>query len=104
WWIPLLLALGYWRHFIRKTPLPWTDKGYDPSYWGMVFPLGMYTVCTYRLSQAMDLSFLRFIPKYFIYVAFAGWIATIAGLAHLLLKNLILKPNLVYGASNKIIK
>ncbi len=101
WWIPLLLTLGYWRHFIRKTPLPWTEKGYDPSYWGMVFPLGMYTVCTYQLALALDLSFLRIIPHYFIYVAFAGWIATLAGLVHLLLNNLILKPILVYGATNK---
>lgn len=88
WWIPLLLILGFWRHFIKNIPLPWTDKGYDPSYWGMVFPLGMYTVCTYRLSQALDLSFLMVIPTYFIYLAFAGWLATFTGLLVLFYKNL----------------
>ncbi|MFT5826474.1 MAG: tellurite resistance protein TehA-like permease, partial [Yoonia sp.] len=39
WWIPILLVLGFWRHVIRRFPLR-----YDPSYWAMVFPLGMYTV------------------------------------------------------------
>jgi tellurite resistance protein TehA-like permease len=41
WWIPLLLALGFWRHVYKRFPLK-----YDPQYWGMVFPFGMYTVCT----------------------------------------------------------
>src|SRR5690606_23214038 len=37
WWIPLLVLLGAWRHLVRRLPLR-----YDPQYWGMVFPLGMY--------------------------------------------------------------
>ncbi|MBT6051802.1 MAG: C4-dicarboxylate ABC transporter, partial [Candidatus Scalindua sp.] len=46
---------------------------YSPLYWGMVFPLGMYTACTIKLSQALNLPFIMNIPRYFIYLAFVGW-------------------------------
>lgn len=82
WWIPLFLILGFWRHFAKKIPLPFSSSGYHPSYWSMVFPLGMYTACTFKLSQALGLSFLKSIPEYFIYIAFASWIMVFAGLLH----------------------
>ena len=75
WWIPLLLALGFWRHVYKKFPLR-----YDPQYWGMVFPFGMYTVCTFQLSKAIAFPLLLVIPRYFIYLALAGWLATSVGL------------------------
>ena len=75
WWIPLLLVLGFWRHVYKKFPLK-----YDPQYWGMVFPFGMYTVCTFQLAKALNFPPLLQIPRYFIYLAFAGWIATSLGL------------------------
>ncbi len=74
-WIPMLLILGVWRHIIRRFPLK-----YDPAYWGAVFPLGMYTVCTYRLIDAIDLPFLLFIPQYGVYIAATAWLATGFGL------------------------
>jgi tellurite resistance protein TehA-like permease len=82
WWIPLLLALGFWRHVYKKFPLR-----YDPQYWGMVFPFGMYTVCTFQLANAIGFPRLMIIPRYFIYLALAGWIAALLGLIGTLLRN-----------------
>ncbi|MBW7890392.1 MAG: tellurite resistance/C4-dicarboxylate transporter family protein [Chitinophagaceae bacterium] len=75
WWIPMLILLAAWRHIYKKFPLK-----YDPLYWGAVFPLGMYTVATLRMAQAMDLPFLLPIPEYFIYLAIVAWIVTFFGL------------------------
>ena len=71
WWIPLLLILGVWRYVIQRFPFE-----YDPLYWGMVFPIGMYTVCTDELASVMKLPFLRPIPNSFIYLSLLAWIAT----------------------------
>ncbi len=75
WWIPMLVILGVWRHLIRRFPLR-----YDPLYWGAVFPLGMYTVSTYRLGQVVDVPVLMAIPRLFIWVALLAWTAALVGL------------------------
>jgi tellurite resistance protein TehA-like permease len=75
WWIPMLVILGVWRHLIRRFPLR-----YDPLYWGAVFPLGMYTVSTYRLGQIVEVPVLMAIPRLFIWVALLAWAAALMGL------------------------
>lgn len=74
WWIPMLVILAIWRHVYKRFPLK-----YDPLFWGAVFPLGMYTACTFRMADAMNLHFLDQVPKYFIYIALAAWSATFIG-------------------------
>jgi tellurite resistance protein TehA-like permease len=75
WWIPMLFVLGLWRHFYRKFPFR-----YDALYWGAVFPLGMYTAATVRLSQALQAPFLLEIPRYFVFVALSAWSLAFVGL------------------------
>jgi tellurite resistance protein TehA-like permease len=77
WWIPMLVILGFWRHVIKRFRFV-----YGPLYWGAVFPLGMYTACTWQLAKALHLDFLLPIPQYFIYAALAAWLLTFWGLLH----------------------
>ena len=75
WWIPMLVILGLWRHVYKRFKL-----AYDPLYWGVVFPLGMYSACTFQLAKAMRLEFLFWIPQMFVYFALFTWAATFIGL------------------------
>jgi tellurite resistance protein TehA-like permease len=84
WWIPMLLILVAWRHLYMKFPLK-----YDPLYWGTVFPLGMYAVCTFEMVRAMSLDFLLPIAHVFVYAALLAWAATFFGLVHSLVSGLI---------------
>ncbi len=83
WWIPLLVILGIWRHVYKRVSL-----AYDPVFWGLVFPLGMYTVCTFQLAKALELDFLYIIPQYFIYLAMVAWLVAFIGLVVQLAKKL----------------
>lgn len=89
WWIPLLLTLGAWRHLRKRVPLV-----YDPQYWGLVFPLGMYTVCTFQLSR-VGLPFLFPISRWFVYIAYAAWALTFVGLLRRLAANVGLRQERV---------
>jgi tellurite resistance protein TehA-like permease len=81
WWIPMLLTLGFWRHVYCRFPLR-----YDPLYWGAVFPLGMYTVCTHRLAETMPTEFLGHIPRVLVFIAIGAWTLTFFGLCRAMVR------------------
>ncbi len=84
WWIPVLLILDIWRHLYKHYPL-----AYDPMYWSLVFPLGMYTTSTLIFAQAAGLPLMYTISHYFIYAALAAWLVTFIGMIHAIIKKTI---------------
>lgn len=80
WWIPILFLLPVWRHIIQKVPIK-----YDPQYWSLVFPAGMYAVATFNLSKALNLSFLLPISNVFICFSIIAWGIVFIGMVKQLL-------------------
>jgi len=82
WWIPLLLILTAWRYLWKGYPVT-----YEPRSWAMIFPLGMYPACTLQLIKAMDLTFLSWIPRFFIYISLLAWFTTFAAMIRELMRK-----------------
>ncbi|MFE2544456.1 tellurite resistance/C4-dicarboxylate transporter family protein [Actinacidiphila glaucinigra] len=76
WLIPLLLALGVWRHALRRIPLR-----YDLGWWNLVFPIGMYAVTTHELGRATGTSWMTSMGRWEIWVAAAFWAVVFAAMA-----------------------
>lgn len=82
WWIPLLVMLGIWKHGIHRRPI-----GYAPALWSIVFPLGMYSVATFRLSSIAAMPFLSAVSLLMTWVALVAWCATAVSFVAALLQN-----------------
>jgi len=76
-WFPLMAAIGVWKHVVNRLPLR-----YHPSYWALVFPLGMYGVATFRMRLAIGLGLLGWLPAVVLALALIAWTTTFFGLAH----------------------
>lgn len=94
WWIPVIVVLEVWRH--KVIPLK-----YNPGYWSLVFPLGVYTVCTLELSDVIGLTFLKKIPDVFIFVAWLAWLVIFTGMCSGLIKSFLLNKKDFYDGEKK---
>jgi len=74
-WIPMLVVLGVWRFVVHGSPL-----SYEPLIWSMVFPLGMYSVCTYRLADLLSVNLLAPVAIIFAALALVAWAGALVGL------------------------
>mgnify|MGYP000932415352 CR=1 FL=1 len=75
-WFPLMVAIGIWRHLINRVPLR-----YHPSYWALVFPLGMYGAATFKMRAALQLNSLSWLPRATLAIAAIAWTAAFVGLS-----------------------
>jgi tellurite resistance protein TehA-like permease len=75
WWIPLLILLGVWKHGVHRVPIVYT-----PMLWSIVFPVGMYGVASFRLSQVADVPALESWSWAVAWIALAAWSATATAL------------------------
>jgi tellurite resistance protein TehA-like permease len=74
-WIPFLLMLGFWKYVVRREPITYT-----PLVWSAVFPVGMYSMATTRLSIAGDFPILRGVANVVVWIAVTAWVLALGAL------------------------
>ena len=74
-WVPLLLLFEIWKYAVRRV-----SPAYTPMLWSAVYPLGMYSVATLRLSRAGDFAALRPVAGVMLWIAVAAWVTALTAL------------------------
>ncbi|MFJ5559368.1 tellurite resistance/C4-dicarboxylate transporter family protein [Streptomyces sp. NPDC093250] len=87
WLIPVLTALGVWRHYVHGVPLV-----YEPTWWSVVFPLGMYAVAGIYLGRADHLPIVEWIGRAWLWVALTAWTLVFLAMLHTLLTTRSREP------------
>ena len=66
---------------IRATVVMRVPLRYDPQFWALVFPLGMYSVATTKMIAAVVLPFGGWIPASVFWFALSALALTAIGMA-----------------------
>lgn len=90
WLIPLLLALGVWRHALRRIPLR-----YELGWWNLVFPVGMYAVTTDELGRATATSWMTSAGRWEVWIAVVFWAVVFASMVAARLRA---RPTTAHGS------
>ncbi|MGH8889117.1 MAG: tellurite resistance/C4-dicarboxylate transporter family protein [Acidothermaceae bacterium] len=87
WLIPALVAAGWWRHVVHRIPLR-----YEPTWWSIVFPLGMYGVAGHYLGGADHLPIVHTIGEDETWVALAAWALAFAAMLVSFYRSFVPRP------------
>jgi tellurite resistance protein TehA-like permease len=68
WLIPLILALGVWRHLLRRVSL-----AYETGLWSLVFPVAMYGLASHETGRAIGIRWMTVLGASESWVAAAVW-------------------------------
>lgn len=74
-WLPLMAAVWVWRYLVERVRLT-----YHPSFWSLVFPLGMYAVASEQMFRVLAFDQLGWLPRATLVVALAAWFVTCVGM------------------------
>lgn len=78
WLLPMLVGAGFWRHVVHRVPLT-----YVPTYWSIVFPVGMFAVASINLARVDALPVVQVIGEVALGVAVVVWaVVFVAMLRH----------------------
>ncbi|MDX3761758.1 MULTISPECIES: tellurite resistance/C4-dicarboxylate transporter family protein [Streptomyces] len=91
WLIPLLLALGVWRHTLGRIPLR-----YELGWWNLVFPVGMYAVTTHELGRATTTSWMTSVGRWEVWIAAVFWAVVFAAMVAAKLRA---RPTTAHGSA-----
>ena len=86
WWMPLLLFLQVIS--IQKSL---GRVRYEPGQWSLVFPVGMYVMCTDQVGRALGLHSFEVLASWLVFPALAIWAFTFLGLATSEIRSLLHK-------------
>lgn len=76
WWVPLLVAFGFWRHVVRRERVRYTT-----ALWSIVFPLGMFAVATYRFGRENNMPLVAWVGSVTTWTAAAAWLLVVGAMA-----------------------
>lgn len=82
WWVPILLAAGFWRHALKRVPFR-----YDTPYWALVFSPSVYALATAGLITELHLNALMWVPPAFVVFAAIAWVTLMIGFARSLVRT-----------------
>ncbi len=80
--IVLWCASIAWLPVLIFVELRWPRPGYDQRRWSTVFPLGMYSACSFLVGSAVHAPVIRDFGRAWVWVAVAVWLVVFGAMLH----------------------
>lgn len=74
WWLPLSAILAI-AHIVASR----FRMQYEPTWWSVVFPIGMYGACTHKFAQSFKIPQLDAVSNVMLYLSLGVWLFVLYG-------------------------